>query len=329
MKIYVGVTDHDWFDYLRSFSAQPPLSPQTESPAPLDEVNFWQPSPDSRFRAIQAGDLFLFKLHRSARTAHKDLIAGGGVMASYSELPISFAWETFGVKNGAGSYLDMRRQIIHYRRIQDNPLEDFKIGCIILTQPFFFDESEWFPVPEWGKSIVRGKTYAFDSEAGQTIWQNLTHIWQRRKIFSLDKEAQQLEEEYDRYGKETIIRPRLGQGSFRVEVTDAYNRACAITQERALPVLEAAHIKSYSDGGPHEINNGLLLRSDFHRLFDSGYITVTPEYRIEVSRRIKEEFDNGKYYFTFQGMNIHTPHSSLDRPSSEFLTWHNEKKFKG
>lgn len=72
----------------------------------------------------------------------------------------------------------------------------------------------------------------------------------------------------NRYGKDQIIKPRIGQGAFKVLITDAYQRRCAITGEKTLPVLEAAHIKPYSLDGPHEINNGLLLRRDFHTLFD-------------------------------------------------------------
>jgi putative restriction endonuclease len=318
MNIYVGVTDHDWFDYLRSLPS-------------VDEVNFWQPSPVNQFRALQKGDLYLFKLHRSPRTHNKDIIAGGGIFASFSILPISLAWEAFEERNGAASYLEMRRRLIHYRRITDNPHEDFQVGCIILTQPFFFDESMWFPAPEWSPSIVRGKArgYELENDAGQFIWENLQRAWQQNRIFNLDKEAQRIEEERARYGEESTFRPRLGQGAFKVAVTEAYGRACAITRERALPALEAAHIRSYSDGGPHEINNGLLLRSDIHRLFDKGYMTVTPDLYIEVSRRIKEEFDNGKYYFTFQGKGIHPPQATIERPSRQFLIWHNEKKFKG
>jgi putative restriction endonuclease len=86
---------------------------------------------------------------------------------------------------------------------------------------------------------------------------------------------------------EEVIRPRLGQGAFRVLVTDAYQRRCAVTGERTLPVLESAHIKPYARSGPHSNNNGLLLRSDLHKLFDLGYITVTGDMRIEVSKRIK------------------------------------------
>jgi HNH endonuclease len=75
----------------------------------------------------------------------------------------------------------------------------------------------------------------------------------------------------------------LGQGAFRVSVTDVYQRRCVITQERTLPALEAAHIRPYGDGGGHEASNGLLLRRDIYSLFDAGYVTVTPELRFEVS----------------------------------------------
>ena len=133
----------------------------------------------------------------------------------------------------------------------------------------------------------------------------------------------------DIYGKPTLILPRLGQGSFRVMVTDAYQRRCAITREKTLPALEAAHIKPFSESGPHKVENGLLLRSDIHRLFDSGYVTVTSDHRFEVGNRIKEEFDNGEQYRIFHGHKIHMPLNPHFKPSSEFLTWHNENVFRG
>ena len=47
----------------------------------------------------------------------------------------------------------------------------------------------------------------------------------------------------NRYGNPLMVRPRLGQGYFRVLVTETYQRRCALTGEKTLPVLEAAHIK--------------------------------------------------------------------------------------
>lgn len=47
----------------------------------------------------------------------------------------------------------------------------------------------------------------------------------------------------------------LGQGAFRVVVTNAYQRRCAFTGEKMPPVLQEAHIKPYATEGPHSVNN--------------------------------------------------------------------------
>src|SRR5262249_40080488 len=131
-----------------------------------------------------------------------------------------------------------------------------------------------------------------------------------------------------RFGKAQVVLPRLGQGAFRVIVADAYERKCALSPTRVLHVLESAHIKPYAEGGSHSPTNGLLLRKDIHTLFDLGYITVTPEYKVEVSRKIKEEFDNGKEYYQMQGQPIRLPNVEQYRPSPEMLRWHNNR-FRG
>ena len=113
-------------------------------------------------------------------------------------------------------------------------------------------------------------------------------------------------------------------------VTDAYRRRCAVTLERTLPVLQAAHIRPYSELGPHAIENGLLLRSDLHTLFDRGYFTVTPDLRVEVSGRLKEEFENGREYYRHHGERLAiVPGAPHERPAAEFLRWHNEHRYLG
>jgi putative restriction endonuclease len=67
------------------------------------------------------------------------------------------------------------------------------------------------------------------------------------------------------------------------------------------PWPDAAHVYPYAEGGTHDVTNGLLLRRDIHSLFDRGYVTVTPKMRFEVSRRIKEEFENGHDYYALHG----------------------------
>lgn len=132
-----------------------------------------------------------------------------------------------------------------------------------------------------------------------------------------------------KFGAPVLVAPRLGHGTFRVAVTDAYSRACAITHEHSLPAPEAAHIRPYAREGTHSVSNGLLLRSDIHRLFDKGYVTVTPELRFEVSDRLREDFSNGRSYFPLRGQAIGVPAREADRPDAGALRWHNESVFLG
>jgi len=310
MKTFVGITDNNWFQFLSTIPE-------------IDEINFWQPSGSSVFRALHPGEPFLFKLHSPL-----NYIVGGGFFAHSTILPISLVWEAFGVKNGANSLIEMRKRLERYRRITPSNLEDYQIGCILLEQPFFFNRDNWIPVPsDWKMNIVRGKSYDLTMGLGKELWDAVqmrlqAHINYNEKIWNVaDNEAT--------YGNPAIVLPRLGQGSFRVLVTDAYNRRCAVTQERTLPALEAAHIKPYGENGPHRIDNGLLLRSDIHKLLDTGYVTITEEHRFEVSRRIKEEYENGRDYYAMHGINLFLPQDKALRPSSEFITWHNENVYRG
>ena len=142
------------------------------------------------------------------------------------------------------------------------------------------------------------------------------------RLSARDAQAEEEDAGGERYGLPFLTRGRLGQGAFRVLVTDAYQRRCAVTGEKTLPVLEAAHIKPYAEEGPHRTNNGILLRSDLHRLFDLGYVTVTPDSRLLVSRRLKHEWQNGKAYYAHHGQELQIqPEQAADRPAPEFLRW--------
>jgi putative restriction endonuclease len=206
------------------------------------------------------------------------------------------------------------------------------IGCIVLTNPVFFKEDDWIPVPEnWGRSIVQGKGYETNEPIGAAIWQRVEMLLQKYLPQPLDaKEPKEwtVQEAAPGY-REVLSRVRIGQGAFRVCVLDGYQRKCAITGEKTLPVLEAAHIKPYAQSGEHKLSNGLLLRSDLHKLFDGGYLTVTKDLKVEVSGRIREEFQNGKEYYRFHGSELLVlPSLELSRPSTNYIDWHNTNVFK-
>ena len=310
MKLWLGVTDNAWFDFL---SMRQP-----------DEVNFWQPSGKAAFRALDPGELFLFKL-KSPRNA----IGGGGFFVRHLILPLSIAWSAFGEKNGTGTYQALREKIEHYRTSQERIEPDPKIGCIILTEPFFFQT--WIPQPDkWGKSIVQGKTYSLTEPDGKYIYEQV----QRNLNFDVQDAIMEIEDivklnvEPRANYRLDQHKFRLGQGSFRALVTEVYHRRCAVTGERTLPVLNASHIKPYSKSGPHDVRNGILLRSDIHTLFDLGYMTLATDYHIEVSRRIKDEYENGRDYYSLHGRQIALPSREVQYPDPEYIEWHNLNIFR-
>jgi putative restriction endonuclease len=237
-------------------------------------------------------------------------------------LPCSLAWETFGQANGAADLAQMRARILRYRNAEPNDRSDFPIGCRILTQAFFKREEDWLPVPKsWPIHTQTLKTYSTASDDGQLLWQ-----WAQGALAS---PIRGFEEGSPRFGEPTLIRPRLGQGAFRVAVTDAYQRRCAVTGERTLPALDAAHIRPYAEGGEHAVSNGLLLRRDIHCLFDLGYVTVTPDQVFEVSPRIRKEFENGRDYYAMHGKPLLVPRRNELRPDAAALDWHNQQRFLG
>lgn len=209
-----------------------------------------------------------------------------------------------------------------------------QIGCIVLSNPIFFKEEDWISQPEnWTKGIVQGKSYETQDIIGQKLWEKIEmrlEKYLQPDPIDIGKNPFQDDTTFPASYRQILTKIRVGQGAFRVLITDAYSRKCSISGEKTLPVLEAAHIKPYSKSGPHFISNGLLLRSDIHKLFDSGYITVTPEYKIEVSRRIKEEFENGKEYYYFHGSHLsYLPSLSANQPDKQFIDWHNTNIYNG
>lgn len=304
VNLFVAITDRSWFDLL-----------SLEKP---NEVNFWQPSGTRNFGAVSVGELFLFKLH-----APEDYIVGGGVFSHASNVPLSLAWEAFGTKNGVTSLAEMRLRIARYRRDDAllDPRADPPVGCRILTQPFFWPREQWLPVPQsFARNIVTGKRYDTDNEEGRYLWDAVAE----RASLPMT-EAQPA----DRFGAPQVVRPRLGQGAFRLAVTDAYERRCAVSGEKTLPILDAAHIRSYGEGGEHDLANGLLLRTDIHRLFDLGYVTLSEDHRFEVSSRLRADFDNGRHYYDLHGAAVRGPQRGYASPASEALAWHREYRYLG
>ena len=67
--------------------------------------------------------------------------------------------------------------------------------------------------------------------------------------------------------RSVISRP--GQKTFRQELLDLWDSTCCLSGWKDVEALEAAHIQEVKDERNDQSYNGLLLRVDLHRLFDS------------------------------------------------------------
>jgi putative restriction endonuclease len=313
MRGVILVTDYDWFQFL---AAQPNL----------EEVNFWRPSDTRTPRQLVPGTPVLFKLHKR----HGGWIVGYGVFAKHKVLPAWLAWETFGPLNGAASFEEMRKLIEPLRSAvgpaSDKP-GDYEIGCLMISQPVFFSREAWIAAPtDWPANVVQGMSYDFTHGDGARVWNGVLANAGGQATFT---GATGVAEDLPRYGEAVLVRPRLGQGTFRISVLDAYGGACAVTREHSLPVLEASHIRPFAREGPRDVTNGLLLRIDLHRLFDKGYLGVDSDYRLVVSNRLRDDFSNGRCYFPLHGNSIELPRRPSERPDPVQLSWHREQVFLG
>lgn len=318
MHGYVAVTHHDWFQHLaqRRF---------------WEEVNFWRPSATHGFRG-EPGSPFFFKLK-----APHNAIGGFGLVARFARLPDWLAWECFGEGNGAASFEEMEARLNEIRTrnrlMAGGPVP--QIGCILLSSAVFFPEEMWVPQPaDWAPRNLTYQRYDLERGEGRRIWRECQERVRLLRATAAEYPVSAVFEnlslsEDDRFGPPRLVRPRLGQGTFRVAVTDAYGRACAVTGEHSLPALEAAHIQPYNMEGPHEVSNGLLLRADLHRLFDQGYLTVTPDLELRVGRRLREDYENGRTYYPLDKQRLHRPRLSAELPAREYLAWHNAHVFRG
>ncbi|MCY3883696.1 MAG: HNH endonuclease [Gammaproteobacteria bacterium] len=300
VTMVVAHTDPNWYDFLKRNQL-------------YDEINFWRPSATS-FKALLPGELFLFK----SKTGSKGIV-GGGWFSTFRFMECFLAWEVFGFGNGAASEAEMMDQINSHREEAASPTT--KIGCIVLNFPFFFEEQP-IDVPNWKKGTQANKRYFTEQTDGRMIWDA---VMKRLKSYQLDPNVENVVNS----AKPHATPPRVGQSVFRHNVIENYDRRCALTRERTLPALEAAHIKPYTKGGPNTMPNGLLLRRDIHRLFDLGYVTIDHKMKFVVSGRIRQEFENGRDYYRLDGKELWIPNTVNRQPSLAALSWHHNNCYLG
>jgi putative restriction endonuclease len=316
--MFIANTDRAWFDFL-SKRAQ-------TSGGCLDEVNFWQPSATHPMKKMNAGTPVFFRLKKPTFA-----IAGYGFFAHFQVLPVTMAWDVFQFKNGDENFWGFLDRIGGYRKkdLKFPGVEVDPLGCTVLRDAVFWPQDRWIPWRDemgWADNIVQGKSETEPSRMALLMRSMEADARLQPSDFSNWFAVQEVDERL-RVARETV--QREGQGTFRLRLLDAYGRQCAITGEHTVPVLDAAHIQPYLGPQSNHIQNGLLLTKEFHALFDEGYVTVTPDYEVKVSEALREEWQNGRRYYPYDGQRLVVlPENPAARPSRDALAWHMERVFK-
>ncbi len=159
---YVGIAQTEWLLQLK----EDYINRRIEK-----YINFWTPGA-KEFKAIEKGDLFLFKLHNNKIMKENGEIVGGAIFSHFEKLRIQDAWKKYGRGNGKESLESMMLLLQKVReKAHISVVDEEEIGCIILQDAFFFDRESWIAEPaDWRKRIVSGKRYSTDEPTGKELY---------------------------------------------------------------------------------------------------------------------------------------------------------------
>ena len=172
------------------------------------------------------------------------------------------------------------------------------------------DKSTWtFFNNDWKKSVYESENRIIDFE---NKLKNITE-------FPKGKE------------RDNIVKSRINQNFFRNAVLTSYQNKCCITGLPILELLNASHIVPWAVDSTNRLNphNGLCLNTLHDRAFDRGFITVTPNYTINISSYINDLLDYKSvtdYFLRYKNQKITLPNRFM--PEKSFLEFHNKNIFK-
>ena len=193
-----------------------------------------------------------------------------------------------------------------------------------------------------GRSGLKGA-----SSGDRAIWNEFHDDWEALAVESnnvlasiatkvckstvvIENDWEELHPNYEGETKRVSMEVRVKQAFFRKTVLSSYLGRCCISQVAEPRLLIASHIIPWSEDKSNRLNprNGLCLSALHDRAFDSGLITVTTDFRVRISNRLKRNMDNSFIHAAIgkiENMPIKLPEKFV--PESAFLEWHHQNRF--
>ncbi|MFD2825874.1 HNH endonuclease [Leeuwenhoekiella polynyae] len=131
--------------------------------------------------------------------------------------------------------------------------------------------------------------------------------------------------------RESLVKTRVNQSFFRSSILASYNNTCCVTGIKKPELLIAGHIKPWSVDRKNRLNprNGIAINALHDKAFESGLMTITPDYKIKISSSIITDITDDilkNYFLKYDGKEIILPSKFL--PDENFLIYHNNECFK-
>lgn len=189
---------------------------------------------------------------------------------------------------------------------------------------------------------IKGASNA--SKLDKEIWDEFFNNWDilpfeselllaKFQKISIEKLNDLPEYELPKDGKtrEQIVKVRVNQSFFRKSILAAYNNTCCITGLQQSEFLIAGHIKPWSVDEKNRLNpsNGIAINALHDKAFETGLLTITPDYNIKISSLLFKEKKKPmieEYFLQYDKKAIYLPTRFL--PNIEFLEYHNAFRFR-
>jgi putative restriction endonuclease len=186
---------------------------------------------------------------------------------------------------------------------------------------------------------IKGASNA--SKLDKKIWSEFYNDWeslafeseqlriQKNRKEEMDLSSDALWESMEGLDKERMVKTRINQSFFRKTILASYNFKCCITGISNPKLLVAGHIRPWNIDSKNRMNpqNGLCMNPLHDRAFELGYLTITEDFIIQISSKLKSSKDNETQYqfLKFHGQPMILPNRFL--PEKEFLKYHNDERF--
>ena len=130
-------------------------------------------------------------------------------------------------------------------------------------------------------------------------------------------------QEIARSYNERIVKVRYHQPIFRAKVIHAYEERCAVCRLPFTELLEAAHIRPDSEGGPARVSNGLSMCKIHHGAYDANILGISPDYKVHIRESVLQTFDGPTLQHSLKEMHgerlRQLPHERASLPDRDFL----------